>query len=204
MVLLQKDQDRNGGLGLRRQTVAAVRCPSGDVPLDPNGNAHIEYGGGFVRTIILVFLTVVAAAALYATNGMARPDGSGAVTADKPTSEQRLLGVHHLSLKDGVNPEEFERFIIEEFNPVLSGVFPGVHMMVMKGERGAEEGEYLLVYDAQSLYVRDWYWPTPGESSEASTAVMEACGDACSAARDRYQSMAETTLYTDYVQLVHD
>ena len=157
-----------------------------------------------MRTFTLVFLAVVAAAALYATSGMARPDGSGAITASQPTSEQRLLGIHHLSLKDGVSPEDFERFIVEEYNPVLSGVFPGVNMMVMKGERGAEEGEFLLVYDAQSLYVRDWYWPTAGESSEASTAVMDACGDACSAVRDRYQSMAETTNYTDYVQLIRD
>jgi hypothetical protein len=171
-------------------------------PLDDN--QYLEHGGGFVRTLTLVILAFVAAAALYAKNHVVLSEGSGALSQHQSTSQQRLLGIHHLTLKDGVSPEEFERFIVEEFNPVLSGVFPGVRMMVMKGERGADVGEYLLAYDAQSLYVRDWYWPVAGESSEASTAVMQACGDVCSTVSDKYQSMAETADYTDYVQLIRD
>ena len=119
--------------------------------------------------------------------------------------EQRLLGIHHLSLKDGVNAEDFERFIVEEWNPVYGGLFPGIRMMVVKGEREAEEGEYLLVYDIQSMYVRNWYWPVAGgEGTEAATAIQETCGNTCSDTWDKFYSMAENTGYTDYVELARD
>ena len=138
------------------------------------------------------------------TTGVALFDGSGAVTGQDRASEHRLLGIHHLSLKDGVKPEDFERFIVEEWSPVMSGVFPGIHVMVVKGERNAEDGEYLLVYDLQSVSVRDWYWPRSGEGSEAFTAILETCGDACSDASDRFGRMAEVTHWADYVQLARD
>ena len=119
-------------------------------------------------------------------------------------SEQRLLGIHHLSLKDGINTDDFDRFIAEGWNAVFGGLFPGVRMMIVKGERGAEEGEYLLVYDIQSMYVRNWYWPVAGEGTEAATAIQETCGNACSDTWDKLDSMAENTGYTDYAQLVRD
>ena len=105
---------------------------------------------------------------------------------------------------DGVTPEDFERFIAEEWNPVFGGLFPGVRMMVVKGERGAEVGGYLFVYDVQSMYVRNWYWPVGGESSEAATALREACGNACGDTWGRFNSMAENTGYTDYAELVRN
>ena len=156
-----------------------------------------------MRTFTLVFLIVVTAVAVTATSGVTLLEGSGVVTGNE--REQRLLGIHHLSLKDGVNAEDFERFIVEEWNPVYGGLFPGIRMMVVKGEREAEEGEYLLVYDIQSMYVRNWYWPVAGgEGTEAATAIRETCGNACSDTWDKFNSMAENTGYTDYVELVRD
>ncbi len=157
-----------------------------------------------MKRVVLTGLALVFFSLGSATTRVAQEDGSGAVTGQDRASEHRLLGIHHLSLKDGVKPEDFERFIVEEYSPVMSGVFPGVHLMILKGERNAEDGEYLLVYDVQSVYVRDWYWPTPGEVSEASTAIWETCGDACSDALDRFNGMAEITHYVDYVQLARD
>jgi hypothetical protein len=156
-----------------------------------------------VRTFTLVFLIVVFAVAVTATSGVALLEGSGVVTGSE--HEQRVLGLHHLSLKDGVTPEDFERFVAEEWSPVFSGLFPGIRIMVAKGDRGAGVGDYLLVYDIQSMYVRKWYWPVAGgEGTEAATALRETCGNACSDAIDKFYSMAENTGYTDYVELVRD
>jgi hypothetical protein len=157
-----------------------------------------------MRVLTLAIVIAVTAVAVNATTGVALFDGSGATTeADRP-SNQRLLGIHHFSLKDGVKPEDFERFIVEKWNPVMSDRFPGIHLMLVKGERNARDGEYLMVYDIQSVYVRDWYWPSSDEQTEASEAIWENCGEACSDVDERFASMAERTRWADYVELVRD
>ncbi len=166
-----------------------------------------------MQRVVLTGLALVFFSLGSATTGVAQEEEAAlavvtaaavAVTGQDRASEHRLLGIHHLSLKNGVKPEDFERFIVEEWSPVISGVLPGIHLMVVKGERNAEDGEYLLVFDIQSVYVRDWYYPGSGEQSEASTAIMETCGDACSDAWDRFDGMAEVTHWADYVQLARD
>jgi hypothetical protein len=156
-----------------------------------------------MRILTLAFVIAVTAVAVNATTGVAPFDGSGAMIEDDRPGDQRLLGIHYLSLKDGVEPEDFERFIVEEWNPVMSDRFPGIHWMVVKGERNARDGEYLSVFDIQSVNVRDWYFPTP-EASEAWDAIWETCGEACSSLWERFSSMTEETRYADYVEIARD
>jgi len=68
-----------------------------------------------MRILTLASVIAVATVTVNATPGVALFDGSGAV--DRP-GDQRLLGIHYLTLKDGVKPEDFERFIIGEWNPI--------------------------------------------------------------------------------------
>jgi hypothetical protein len=96
-----------------------------------------------MRILALAFVIAVTAVAVNATTGVALFDGSGAMTEVDRPGDQRLLGIHHLSLKDGVRPEDFERFVVEEWNPVMSDLIPGDRMLIMKGERNARDGEYL-------------------------------------------------------------
>jgi hypothetical protein len=150
---------------------------------------------------LLVLLSLV----LMASTGVAGfLDGSGVRVPEELAVKPRLLGIHHLSLKDGVDPADFERYVKDEWEPVISGRYPGMHLMVMKGERNADPGQYVLVYDIQSVYVRDWWVPRSGTPSEALNAIDEACGSACEAAWQGFQALAETTGWADWVELAHD
>ena len=113
----------------------------------------------------------------------------------------KVLGIHHYSLTEGVEAAKFEEFIREDWLPTVN-VVPGIHLMVMKGERGAKVGNYLLVFEIDSLYVRDYYFPRPGEQSEAARAAQGKCGERCEQVWNKLDSMVERSEYTDYVQLV--
>lgn len=114
----------------------------------------------------------------------------------------KLLGIHHYVLKAGVEPEEFERFIIEEWNPVSHELFPGILIRIMKGERGAKINHYLMVYEMNSLYIRNFYFPTPGGQTEEATAIIEKCGEQCTKVMNRFDELAERVEYTDWVELL--
>jgi hypothetical protein len=113
----------------------------------------------------------------------------------------KVLGIHYYTLRQGVAPSAFEKFIVNEWEPVISERFPGIKMMIMKGERGSKIGQYVMVYDITSLYVRDFYWPSAGGSTDAANAIIESCGDQCSQLWTRFGEMAERTDWTDYVGL---
>jgi len=160
-----------------------------------------------MRFISPVFLAFFSAATVTSTTGVAPTGGSGSIMErDESSSTQRLLGIHHVSLRDGVTPQAFERFVVEDYNPVISHHIPGVHIMVMKGERNASgSGEYLVVWDVQSVDVRDWYYPTPDTVSAALTAINEVCGETCTNLNNRlFNVLAEQTSYTDYVEVARD
>ncbi|MDH3457879.1 MAG: hypothetical protein OER90_13655 [Gemmatimonadota bacterium] len=86
----------------------------------------------------------------------------------------------------------------------MSQLYPGIHLMVVKGERNAREGEYLLVYDIQSMNVRDGYRHSSGVQTAASETIWEKCGQACSDPGDKFDSMAEVTNWADYVEIARD
>ena len=154
-----------------------------------------------MRVLVPVLVAVVATADVGVKTHVTALGASDPVSQPNPAAEPRMLGIHHLALKDGVRPEDFERFVAEEWSPVIRGRVPGIPIMVFKGERNAKGGDYLLVYDIQSQYVRDWYWPSDSTETEASAAVWEACGDPCNDVWDRLNSMAERTGWADYVEL---
>jgi len=113
----------------------------------------------------------------------------------------KVFGIHYYTLKQGVAPSAFEKFIADEWEPVVGELFPGIKMMIMKGERGSKIGHYIMVYDITSLYVRNFYWPSAGESTDVANAIDEKCGDQCSQLWTRFDEMAERTEWTDYVAL---
>ncbi len=158
-----------------------------------------------MRKLALVFLAVLVAGLMSARAGIAVFTGAEAEAAEENRAAvPQLLGIHHLSLRDGVSAEEFERFVIEEWNPVMADLYPGIRQTVLKGERNAEPSQYRLVFDIQSARVRDWYWPQSGEGSEASMAIDQACGDPCAQVWEKFSQMTETTSWADWVALSRD
>ena len=65
----------------------------------------------------------------------------------------KLFGMHTIELHSGVKPEDFERFVVEEYYP--SQHWPGVVSHVLKGDRGEREGKYLVMLEFESAESRD-------------------------------------------------
>ncbi|GEM_PF-1382986 len=128
-------------------------------------------------------------------------EGKVAFTLSEGIGTGKVLGIHSISLKKGVEPNEFEKFVVEEWAPVLQDLFPGWKALIMKGERGSRINQYILVYDISSLYARDFYVPKPWESSEMAKKIIQDCGDKCKKLVDRFEQMIERTEWTDYVAL---
>jgi len=71
-------------------------------------------------------------------------------------------GVHRITLKAGVDEAEFERFAVEEMAPAFSSI-PGLTWRFLKGERGDRAGKYLVLWEVESVEMRDLYFPVAGE-----------------------------------------
>jgi hypothetical protein len=109
--------------------------------------------------------TVILVAAAGITIGVDIAHGSDVRAMADWAANQRVMGIRHYTLNEGVTPEEFERFVAEEWNPAMSHRIPGVWVLVMKSERNAEANAYIMVWDIQSADVRQRYWPSPGNSA---------------------------------------
>jgi hypothetical protein len=60
----------------------------------------------------------------------------------------KVFALHEMELQPGVEPEEYERFFAEEIAPVPE--LPGWKTRLLKGERGAHTGQYLVLRDRES------------------------------------------------------
>ena len=80
----------------------------------------------------------------------------------------RVLGVHEIELKPGTDPEEFERAAAE----VASTVQPeGWRTLVLKGERGPRSGNYLMIFEIDSLEARNRLYPEEGHAHQEETSA---------------------------------
>ena len=78
-----------------------------------------------------------------------------------------VYGLHRVRLRPGVDPAEFERFTRLEFLPALRALgTPGVEFALLKGIRGAEEGEYQFMIAFDSVATRDRYFPEETRASD--------------------------------------
>ena len=157
-----------------------------------------------MRTLIII--TIVFAVLIIAGTAFKSLDTQADNNAIAATSEEigtgKVLGIHYYTLKEGVDPKEFERFIVEEWNPAVQEFFPGVRLMFMKGERGAQVDKYICVYEMNSLYVRNFYWPGSVKFSEIGNAIWEKHKNLWEPMGNRMNELVERTEYTDYVEIV--
>jgi hypothetical protein len=111
-----------------------------------------------------------------------------------------VCGLHEIELQPGVEPEEYERFFAEEIAP--SPMVPGWKVHLLRGERGARVGKFLVLLEIESVEARDRYFPNPGEESEEVTRFFEQHPEAA-AALEKWNKMgpfgSRTDISTDYV-----
>ncbi len=111
----------------------------------------------------------------------------------------KVLGVHEIELKAGTTPEEFERFINEEFLQMPS--YPGARYIVLKGVRGRRVDQYLLVFEFESLETFQRMTPREHEFEEAYQAFVSSPPVKSVLERWRQLATLANPDYTDYVEL---
>jgi hypothetical protein len=111
----------------------------------------------------------------------------------------KVFGLHVMELPPGVEPEEYERFFADEIVPMPK--LPGWKTSLLKGERGARTGKYLVLHEIESLEARDRYFPRPGDASEEFTRFLEQSPAAAVALEKwlKYGLDSENDITTDYV-----
>ena len=83
-----------------------------------------------------------------------------------------VVAVRFLELKDTVNVEDFEKFVVEEFNSTFDGAIPGLKQYISKSDRGIAVDSYAMFMIFDSQYVRNIMIPNE-KSVEWMDAIME-------------------------------
>ena len=86
----------------------------------------------------------------------------------------KVLGMHKLELKPGVDEREFEDFICNQIIP-LYRVVPGQTIHLLKGDRGERNGKYMVLIELESPARRDHIYPAEGGIADD---VVQLVGDA--------------------------
>jgi len=116
----------------------------------------------------------------------------------------RVYGMHEIELHPGVNEEEFENFFLKEM--ATSPMYPGWRVQLLKGDRGARKGKYLVLFDIESLESRDRFSAAPNESSKEADRFEGANEDVLEPLFQKWNAFSPTNIalnpnYTDYILL---
>lgn len=90
----------------------------------------------------------------------------------KEATMAKVLGMHALELKPGVNAKEFEEFAMRDVLPLYQKV-PGQFAYLLIGDRGERSGKYLAVIEIESPEQRDRIYPPEGGVSEEAQKILE-------------------------------
>jgi hypothetical protein len=109
----------------------------------------------------------------------------------------KVFGIHAFEPLPGVLEEEFEKFILEQARPALTGGSMDVEMYLLKGDKGERVGKYLVLLAMDSVETRNRIYGPPGgpppERSEAQRKANEAIVA-------KYRTLGTTSWpFTDYV-----
>ena len=113
----------------------------------------------------------------------------------------KVYSLHLIALKAGANGPDFERFFQEEIKSVQPP--SGLTMRLLKGDRGDREGNYLLMFEFESVERRNQLFPEAGPAArQMSGEVMQWMGSAGpSLAKWNEYATPFDTIYTDYREL---
>lgn len=115
----------------------------------------------------------------------------------KAMPSYELLGIHKIKVKQDME-HDFEAFVARDWNTTANA--PGVWILIYKGDRGADTGEYISVM-AFAPGMRDTYFPASGASSawqEASAPFEDQWNKMVSYLQESPESSWSWS-YTDYV-----
>ena len=102
----------------------------------------------------------------------------------------KILNIHPIELKPGVDIKEFEKFVIEEIPLYVGG--NDSSMRILKGIKGNAKDQYILVFDQ----TRDLYFTSAEEQTERMRQI-DKDNPKNSKIREKYQSFVANELEDD-------
>ena len=119
-----------------------------------------------------------------------------AAAQNQGPSARRVVALREATLKSGVRGGDFERYFADSVAGPMNRHIPGVRVYLMKGERGARVGGYVIVYEFDSLERRNEYAPKPDSQSARLKQLARALPPRAMEDLAKYVDIAA---YTDYV-----
>lgn len=116
----------------------------------------------------------------------------------------KVFGLHEIELNPGVKEEDFENFFLNEL--ATAPFYPGMSLRLLKGDRGARSGKYLVMFEIDSRETRDRFSPAPHKGSEEADQFDEEHKDVWEPLFQKWATFSPTDLgqhpnYTDYLVL---
>ncbi len=108
----------------------------------------------------------------------------------------RVYSVQEIELRPGVDAAEFERTYAAEVAPAPA--LPGLKARLLKADRGARDGKFLILLELENEETRDRYFPGPGERSDEFHEFMKQHPDTA-AVWAKVSSLCLEPVITDYV-----
>lgn len=123
---------------------------------------------------------------------------------DYTNKSGKIMAYRPLTLLEGTNALDLERFGREQLTPIFKNQVPGVKSYIIKGERGDNKDNYvhLLIFDNKAT--RDFYfpWEHSGESNipEVALKLWRPGQIMLLDSLPKYvKPLQEITNYTDYI-----
>lgn len=109
-----------------------------------------------------------------------------------------MIGVHMLDLQEGVTTEEFDAFVTGPFDKLWREPIGGIQARIEQGNRGEEKGRYAIIWEFDSVELRDTYFP---DATTITQAFHNKVGSKISEVDDQLWKMAKSAEFTDFVVL---
>lgn len=109
-----------------------------------------------------------------------------------------LMALHTLEITP--NPDvtfnEYMDHFTGVFIPKYEESFPGLHFYVVRGDRGESENKFGMLVLAESVEVRNLYWPSPDSASAEAMKGFEKMGTAW---EEMQKFGSWSSAYTDWI-----
>jgi len=145
------------------------------------------------------FLLALALAAFGLTTTVHAQTNPTPDAAIESTDGLPVYSVRMLELREGVEAEQFEAFVKNEFAKVFAKPAHGVHPRIVKADRGAAKGKYMLMVVFASEDVRDKYFPV--EDGEPAPALREDVTPEQVQATEKLGRFVKFNEYADFVTM---
>jgi hypothetical protein len=106
-----------------------------------------------------------------------------------------VVGVTEIELADRVDPQEFERFALQEYLPTVASL--GITCHLLRGNRGERDMQYLLIEEFATIEQRNSLFP----GSETPSLAVARWVEANQPVVKRWNAMIASAKVTSYDQV---